>query len=150
MTKKKPIKSKRKTCDVFHQKPYSKTNRSFRCSSWSVVRFFLLSTFENFFLTMKNSYHKALSVPSRRVNYYKHVKFDLRDNITSRNVNKKVRILREPAAGTRCSGNSTQNPVLKTSRNGYVDLRRTRKKKIIVLVNEFDQAFRFCTKPHRK
>ena len=33
---------------------------------------------------MKNSYHKAL-VPSRRVNYYKHVKFDLRDNITWRN-----------------------------------------------------------------
>ena len=26
MKKKKPIKSKRKTCDVFHQKPYSKTN----------------------------------------------------------------------------------------------------------------------------
>ena len=33
---------------------------------------------------MKNSYHKAF-VPSRRVNYYKHVKSDLRDNITSRN-----------------------------------------------------------------
>ena len=45
-----------------------------------------LSTFENSFLTMKNSYHKAL-VPSRRVNY-----FDLRDNITSRDVSKKVRI----------------------------------------------------------
>ena len=59
---------------------------------------------------MKNSYHKAF-VPSRRVNYYKHVKFDLRDNITSRDV--------------RCSGNSPQNPVLKTSRNGYLDLRRT-------------------------
>ena len=102
-----------------------------------------------FYRRPKNSYHKALSVPSRRVNYYKHVKFDLRDNITSRDVNKKVRIWREPAARTRFS-NSRQNPVLKTSRNGYLDLRRTRKKKIIVLANEFDQAFRFCTKPHRK
>ena len=60
------------------------TTLSSRCSPWAVVRFFLLSTFENSFLTMKNSYHKAL-VPSRRVNYYKHVKFDLRDNITRRN-----------------------------------------------------------------
>ena len=57
----------------------------------AVVRFFLLSTFENPFLTMKNSCQKAL-VPSRRVNYYKHVKFDLRDDITSRDVTKKVRI----------------------------------------------------------
>ena len=62
-----------------------------------------LSTFENSFLTMKNSYHKAF-VPSRRVNYYKHVEFDLRDN-------------------------SPQNLVLKTSGNGYLDLRRTRKKR---------------------
>ena len=79
---------------------------------------------------MKNSYHKTL-VPLRRVTYYKHVKFDLRDNITSRDVTKKVRIWREPAARTRCSGNSSQNPVLKTFRNGYLDLslRRTRKKK---------------------
>ena len=94
------------------------------------------------FLTMKNSYHKAL-VPLRRVNYYKHVKFDLRDNITSRDVTKKVRIWREPASRTRCSGNSPQNPVLKTSRNGYLDLslRRTRKKKVMVLVNEFDHGF---------
>ena len=67
------------------------TTLSFRCSPWAVVRFFLLSTFENSFLTMKNSYHKAL-VPLRRVNYYKHVKFDLRDNITSRDVTKRVRI----------------------------------------------------------
>ena len=68
------------------------TTISSRCWPWAVViRFFLLSTFENSFLTMKNSYHKAL-VPSRRVNYYKHVKFDLRDNITSRDVTKKVRI----------------------------------------------------------
>ena len=79
------------------------TTLSPRCSPWAVVRFFLLSTFENSFLTMKNSYHKAF-VPSRRVNYYKHVEFDLRDN-------------------------SPQNPVLKTSRNGYLDLRRTRKKR---------------------
>ena len=78
---------------------------------------------------MKNSYHKALNVPLRRVNYYKHVKFDLRDNIISRDVNKKERIWRQPAARTRCSGNSPQNPALKTSRNGYLDLRRTRKKK---------------------
>ena len=49
---------------------------------------FVLSTFENSSLTMKNSYHK---VPSRRVNYYKHFKFDLRYNITSRDVTKKVR-----------------------------------------------------------
>ena len=86
MKKKKPIKSKRKTHDVFHQKPYSKTKGkekpflvtlSSRRSPWAV----LLSTFENSFLAMKNSYYKAF-VPSRRVNYYKHVKFDLRDNIT--------------------------------------------------------------------
>ena len=108
MKKKKPIKSKRKTHDVFHQKPYSKTNVTqksspflqlyrfvvLRCSPWAVVRFFLLSTFENYFLTMKNSYHKAF-VPSRRVNYYKHVKFDLRDNITSRDVTKRLRICRQ-------------------------------------------------------
>ena len=96
-----------------------------------------------------SSYHRAL-VPLRGVNYYKHVKSDLRDNIASRDVTKKVRIWREPAARTGCSGNSPQNPVLKKYRNGYLDLRRTRKKKIIVLVNEYDQAFRFSTKPHRK
>ena len=48
----------------------------------------------NSFLTMKNSYHKAL-VPLRRVNYYKHVKFDLRDNITSSDVTKKSMDLAE-------------------------------------------------------
>ena len=36
---------------------------------------------KNYFSTMKNSYHKAL-IPSRLVNYYKHVKFASRDNIT--------------------------------------------------------------------
>ena len=97
---------------------------------------------------MKNSYHKAF-VPSRRVNYYKHVKFDLRDNITSRDATKENGFVCRTAR-TRCSGNSPQNPVLKTSRNGYLDLRRTREKKIVVLVNEFDQAFRLSTKPHRK
>ena len=76
------------------------TTLSSCCSPWAVVRFFLLSTFENSFLTMKNSYHKAL-VPSRRVNYYKHVQFDLRDNITSRDVTKKVRI---------CMQNMQQGP----------------------------------------
>ena len=78
---------------------------------------------------MKNSYHKAF-VPSRRVNYYKHVKSDLRDNITSRDVPKEYGFVCRTAR-TRCSGNSPQNPVLKTSRNGYLDLRlrRTRKKK---------------------
>ena len=38
---------------------------------------------------MKNSYHKAF-VPSRRVNYYNHVKSDLCDNITSRDVTKSL------------------------------------------------------------
>ena len=73
------------------------TTLSSRCSPWAVVRFFLLSTFENSFLTMKNSYHKAL-VPLRRINYYKHVKFDLRDNITLRDLTKKVLIWLEPAS----------------------------------------------------
>ena len=152
MKKKKPIKSKRKTHDVFHQKPYSKrmSRRRVAISDNIIVSLFTmgcckvlssLSVWE-LFLTMKNSYHKAL-VPLRRVTYYKHVKFDLRDNITSRDVTKKVRIWREPASRTRCSGNSPQNPVLKTSRNGYLDLslRRTRKKKVMVLVNEFDHGF---------
>ena len=124
------------------------TTLSSRCSPWAVVRFFLLSTFENSFLTMKNSYHKAF-VPSRRVNYYKHVKLDLSDNITSHDLTKRVRICLQNSK-TRCSGNSPQNPVLKKSRNGYLDLRRTRKKNIVVLVNEFDQAFRLSTKLHRK
>ena len=113
MKKKKPIKSKRKTHAVFHQKPYSKrmSRRRVALSDNIIVSLFtmgccevlFLSTFENSFLTMKNSYHKAF-VPSRRVNYYKHVEFDLRDN-------------------------SPQNLVLKTSGNGYLDLRRTRKKR---------------------
>ena len=95
--------------------------------------------------------HKAL-VPLRRVNYNKHVKFDLRDNITSRDVTKKSMDLAGAGSKARYSGNSPQNPVLKTPRNGYLDLslRRTRKKKVMVSVNEFDQAFRFSTKPHRK
>ena len=81
----------------------------------AVVGFFLLATFENSFLTMKNSYHKAL-VPSRPVNYYKHVKFDLRDNISSRDVTKKYGFVCRTAR-TRCSGNSSQNAALETSRN---------------------------------
>ena len=78
-----------------------------------------LNVWEFFFnhVTRLNSYHKAL-VPSRRVNYYKHVKFDLRD---------KYGFLCRTAR-IRCSGNSSQNAALKTSRNGYLDLRRTRKK----------------------
>ena len=59
--------------------------------------------------------HKAL-VPLRRVNYYKHVKFDLRDNITSLDVTIKGMDLAGAGRKARYSGNSPQNPVLKTSR----------------------------------
>ena len=138
MKKKKPIKSKRKTHAVFHQKPYSKrmSRRRVALSDNIIVSLFtmgccevlFLSTFENSFLTMKNSYHKAF-VPSRRVNYYKHVKSDLRDNITSRDVTKRVRICLQNSKNQMFGYNSPQNPVLKTSRNGYLDLRRTRKRR---------------------
>ena len=97
MKKKKPIKSKRKTHDVFHQKPYSKTNvtqKSSRC--WQhyrlvVVRFFLFSTFSAGFFVWDFSFnheqhcYETALVPLRRVKYYKHVKSDLCYNITWRN-----------------------------------------------------------------
>ena len=98
MKKKKPIKSKRKTYDLSHQKTVFQNEYHAKepCTFWQhyclvVVRFFLFSTFPaGFFVwdfSFNNEQHcyETAPEPLRRVKYSKHVKSDLCYYITWRN-----------------------------------------------------------------
>ena len=97
MKKKKPIKSKRKTYDLSHQKIvfqnecHAKELHILTTLSSRCLRFFLFWTFSagvfvwDFSFNHEQHCNETALVPLRRVKYYTHVKSDLCYNITWRN-----------------------------------------------------------------